>query len=298
MTWHRVLIGLALIVLCTGAVRSQEAAEVRIDLLGAELTVGEEAWQPLFQGVKGLALAADQPRRLRGQALRIDLEAPGLKFFVSPSNGERPLESDSITTSHFLEQHRLQAAINSAPFSPVVSDEGIPQDVVGVAISRGEVVSGPQEGYGALYITADNRVTIGPQEAGLDLSGYENACGGFQIILKEGVNIAPDDALHPRSAAGLDTEGRHLFLLVIDGRQPGHSEGVTQKELADWLRKLGCHTGLNLDGGGSSSLVIQNGEGRPRILNRPIHKGKPGTERPCPNHLGVFARPLEREDKR
>lgn len=274
--------------LAPGRADAQEKL-LRIDQEAPEAL--QAAWTPLYRGIDHLALEAKQPRRMKGQALRVDLHAPGLSFLVNPPNGDDPLECDSITTSHFLAEHDLQAAINAAPFSPVVGEEGIPQDVVGLAISRGERVSEPHAGYGALLLTGDNEARIVEQPP-RSLEGVQNACGGFRILLRDGQVIGPADVTHPRSAVGLDQEGRYLYLLVIDGRQPGSSEGALQAEVADWLRKLGAWSGLNLDGGGSTSLVVEGADGQPRILNRPIQAGVPGRERPCPNHLGIFAERL------
>ena len=68
--------------------------------------------------------------------------------------------------------------------------------------------------------------------------------------------------VHPRSAAGVTPDGR-LILVVVDGRQP-LSRGVYLEELSVILRDLGASWAMNLDGGGSSALVV-NG----RLLNRP-----------------------------
>ncbi len=68
--------------------------------------------------------------------------------------------------------------------------------------------------------------------------------------------------IHPRTAAGVTRSG-DLILLVVDGRQAA-SRGVDLGELAAIMRDLGCHEALNLDGGGSSTLVV-NG----LLLNRP-----------------------------
>lgn len=252
----------------------------------------EAAWRPRFRGIEQMALEAEEPRRLRGQALRIDLKAPGIRFRVNPSNGDRPLECDSVNTSTFLARHKLQAAINSAPFDPVVNDEGVPQNVIGLAIDDGERISDPHAGFGAILIDAENRARIEEQPPA-SLEGVVHACGGFKVIVAEGKNVGPDDVLHPRSAAGVSKDGRYLILLAIDGRQIFHSLGAKQSETADWLIRLGAWSGLNLDGGGSTSLVVAGPDGAPEILNRPIHQGKPGRERPCPNHLGVFAEPLD-----
>jgi len=68
--------------------------------------------------------------------------------------------------------------------------------------------------------------------------------------------------VHPRTAAGITGDG-HLLLLVVDGRQSG-SRGVDLIGLAQILLDLGAEDAMNLDGGGSSSFVV-NGQ----LLNHP-----------------------------
>lgn len=249
-------------------------------------------WAAIFQGVEHQPLHVEQPRRQRGHAMRIDLRAPGVAFLVTPGNGDRPLDVDSVTTSHFLQRHELQVAINAAPFHPVVNQEGIPQDVVGLAVSDGLLISEPNREFGAILIDARNQAQI-VQQPPASLEGIQHACGGFQIILQDGKPTTEEQQPEPRSAIGISQDSRYLILLVIDGRQVLHSQGATLRETAEWLLKLGAWSGLNLDGGGSTSLAIQSSDGTAKVLNRPIHLRIPGTERPCPNHLGVRARPLE-----
>ena len=68
--------------------------------------------------------------------------------------------------------------------------------------------------------------------------------------------------IHPRTAAGYRTSGE-LVLLVVDGRQVD-SRGVDLQELAILMRDLGCVEAINLDGGGSSAMVVDG-----KLLNRP-----------------------------
>lgn len=68
--------------------------------------------------------------------------------------------------------------------------------------------------------------------------------------------------IHPRSAVGFTDDGKYIFM-VIDGRQ-AESRGVDLKELSVLMYDLGCYEAINLDGGGSSALVV-NG----RLLNKP-----------------------------
>ena len=67
---------------------------------------------------------------------------------------------------------------------------------------------------------------------------------------------------HPRTAAGYRNSGE-LVLLVVDGRQVD-SRGVDLQELAILMRDLGCVEAINLDGGGSSAMVVDG-----KLLNRP-----------------------------
>lgn len=68
--------------------------------------------------------------------------------------------------------------------------------------------------------------------------------------------------LNPRTAVGY-TRDNHLVLVVVDGRQSG-SRGASLEEIANVMLKLGCIEALNLDGGGSSGMVV-----RGELMNRP-----------------------------
>lgn len=72
----------------------------------------------------------------------------------------------------------------------------------------------------------------------------------------------------PRTAIGVKGQN-HLIFLVVDGRAEGYSRGVTMPELAQMLKDLGCTTGYNIDGGGSSAMVF-NGS----LVNNPLGKGE------------------------
>lgn len=95
---------------------------------------------------------------------------------------------------------------------------------------------------------------------------------GPMLIVNGRIRITDDEEVffgtsipntHPRTAAGITADG-DLLLLVVDGRQPD-SRGVNLEELAAILWNLGAVDALNLDGGGSSTIVV-NGV----LLNRPV----------------------------
>jgi Phosphodiester glycosidase len=85
---------------------------------------------------------------------------------------------------------------------------------------------------------------------------------------------------HPRTLAGVKTDGT-LLLVTVDGRRPGWSAGVTLPEAARVMRSLGARNALNLDGGGSSGMVV-----RGELVSRP---SDPSGERAVSD--GIFVLP-------
>ena len=61
----------------------------------------------------------------------------------------------------------------------------------------------------------------------------------------------------PRTAIGINQNGRYIYLIVIDGRQPFYSSGATFLQLAELMKKQGAYFAMALDGGGSSTMVIE-----------------------------------------
>ena len=257
-------------------------------------------WQPVFQGVDYAAWSTKQPRPLSWHAVRIDVRQPGVRFLVTPSNGEKPMDVDSMTTSSFLKRQNCQVAINGSPFAPLRSGEGEPQDVLGVSISSGDSYSPPERDYGGLLIGKDNKAHIVAAPVGSEtLHGVDQAISGFYPLMLEGKIVVDENDIpakrHPRTAVGVSQDRKYIYLVVVDGRQTGFSEGVTLLELAQQMRALAAYEALNLDGGGSTTLVLEGDDKKPMVKNRPIHRGEPGTERAVANHLGVYAERLESE---
>ncbi len=81
---------------------------------------------------------------------------------------------------------------------------------------------------------------------------------------REGGSASFTNNRHPRSAIGFNADTSRFFFVTVDGRQPGYSDGMTLPELAAFMRELGCEQALNLDGGGSTTMVV-----RGKVANRP-----------------------------
>jgi hypothetical protein len=113
------------------------------------------------------------------------------------------------------------------------------------------------------------------------------AITGNRFLIDDGVIRARDDReLHPRTAIGIDHDTGDVLLLVVDGRS-AQSRGSTMVELANLMVDLGADEAINLDGGGSSTMVATGIAGRARVRNTPSD----GSQRRVPNAIQVTYRP-------
>lgn len=85
---------------------------------------------------------------------------------------------------------------------------------------------------------------------------------------------------HPRTALGINQDSTKIYFITVDGRQPTLSVGMACWELADYMISIGCYQGYNLDGGGSTVMVV-----RDNIVNSPSD----GPERSVANALLAIA---------
>ena len=262
--------------------------------------VPSDTQQALFEGVTYIRDVRRDPRPLVIHVVVVDLDAPGIALLVTPgdpSDRERPLRAQK--TSRFLATSGLQVAVNGDFFTPWYSNTpwdyyphvGDPVQARGFASSNGVIYSQGQDGAPTLYVSRTNDAALHRPTGEIysAISGYPMLLQDGQILVRSSSRryyVEPE----PRSAVGLDSSGRSLLLVVVDGRQPNYSEGVTLTELSEILLEYGAHTALNLDGGGSSTLVVEGESDEPQLLNSPIDNRIPGRERPVANHLGVFAR--------
>lgn len=255
---------------------------------GEEFSIAD--WKPLYQGVEltqGTRETTNGPEA--AVTLRIDLKEESLRFFATEDNGDAPLETDGENAAQFLKRNDLQLAINTAFYTPCCRYFGSePLDLIGFAVSQGKKLSSWSSAKPvAITISRDHRVDFVRSEP-KDLTNLWFACAGMEVLIDGKPATSQNDNRHPRTAAGVSRDGRHLILLLIDGRQPKHSIGTSLYDTAQWLLALGAHDGINLDGGGSTILVTEGGLSGAKILNRPSS----GIPRVNAAHLGISALPL------
>lgn len=250
----------------------------------------------LFEGVEYIRDIRSSPRRMVIHVIKIDLRADGIRLLVTPGNPEEELPLKARTTSQFLNNFELQIAINGDGFEPWhsrtifdyyphVGDRVAP---IGFAASEEITYSQDTDKEPTLYLAINNGARFNAPT-----SKIYNAISGNLMLLKKGEPIAGlEGSPEPRTAVALDRANRYLIFVVVDGRQPGYSEGATLLELAEIVAYHGGWTAMNLDGGGSSTMVVEGALGAD-VLNSPINNSIPGRERPVGNHLGVYAKPLK-----
>ncbi len=153
------------------------------------------------------------------------------------------------------------------------------------------ILVGRDGGAAALKALAPgDRVTIDYRARTAEDQKIHAAINGRQLLVVDGVaqkaSAGNNTPAAPRTALGFSQDGRKMFLLSADGRQPAFAEGLGLDELANMMVELGAWSAVNLDGGGSTTIVAREpGSTTVQLENRPSD----GAERNVPNGLGLFA---------
>lgn len=296
---------------------------IRIALAAAALAGGmcranwrEDMWTrpvALREGMSVKALALAEPRLMKAYIARVDLSTPGIGFTATDraenwgetmpdyTNRTVLIDTKRETTAAFMARRRAQGldvelAVNTAPWGPWV-----PPFTHTYGSFRGWNVSGgvelshgknPERGA-FIVVRKDGRVDATPRVRVAETNSVAIAMCGFGMVMTNGVPtfsaVHPRPAqLAPRTALGVTADRKTLVVLVVDGRQPGYSLGADIEDLYNILRKEGVTDAVNMDGGGSSSLVVYDrAAGRPLMINRQPR----GTERKNALNFGIFFAP-------
>ncbi len=266
----------------------------------------EPVVRSLFQGVTYERQVRNQPRPLIFHVVTVDLTAAGIDFLVSPPRPTDPkFETSADTVPGFLRRRQVQVAVNGSYFFPhyvrspflYYPHVGDGVSTMGVSISNGDRYSEAEEGWAALCIISNRDIRITERDCPPETQ--QGIAGDIQFIkdaqlYQDGLVILQGNDVHlmPRTAIAIDQRATKLWVVVVDGRQKGYSEGITLTELGEFLIGLGADRAINLDGGGSSTLAVDD-QGQPTLLNAPFQARVPMNLRPVANQLGLYAQPLE-----
>lgn len=264
-------------------------------------------------GVEYTSLNLDEPRLMACHLVRVDLKTPGLRVtgtgrapewgrpMPDYDKAQMPIDTVRQTTRDFLEEHRRNGtnmvfAVNTAAWRPWEKPHSHKYGhFLNFLVSNGKIVSETQERCEMLVVFTNNEAKITadlPDGLVPSVSVAHPAYDAGQI-LRDGE--APNFSLSkgftpsiaPRTALGLSSDGRWLYALVVDGRQKGYSLGAEARDLSRILKAAGAFNAINVDGGGSSTIVLWDGAKRESFIpNR--HNARRDKYRPVAANLGVY----------
>jgi hypothetical protein len=279
-------------------------------------TVAASAPTSLFQGVTAQTVTVTCPSgtgtsKTSAHVVRVDLAAPGLSF--ETSGGAKDSLKLELPTA-FLERTGSQVAFNANLFVNCCSyttpqpPKPITTDLCGLEISGGAVLSDwnhqPAACHGYPFknslVVSKGKLAILPSSA--VPAGADSAVTGSHGLLFWGLNVAPPDGQdeffgpNARTAVGLSKANDVLWVAAVTRET---SQGLTLRQTAQMLQALGAANAINLDGGGSTSLAVDSGGGKAKLLNVPSDSKSPctypwktGCERFVGASFGIHAQPL------
>ncbi len=271
-------------------------------LFGAEIDWDKA--QTVQTGVKLIKLENTEPRLQKINVMRIDLRTKGLRFTATgrdadygkpmPDHEKFIIQTKRTRTREFLLNSRknglnMIVAVNAAPWRPWEKpfDHKYGQ-LTGLNISDGVIVSDSKNSHAIFVVYKDGKTDIVASVPEEDYPKIQLASTGFTIILKNGGNLMNDDQAkpQPRTAYGLSADRHYMYIATIDGRQQDWSMGATLKETAAILKDAGSSDGINMDGGGSTTLYYWDAEkDQPVTLARHT---KDGYERTVASSIGLY----------
>ncbi len=237
-------------------------------------------------------------------AVMIDLSRVRVRAVPAGPDPDGPgkWQTTLMPTSKIAERENFDIAINGDFFAiprgkdaegepaQKLFENGMPALVTGPAMTDGKVWSMAEKPRQALVVDRKGRLKLveaaaPPADAQQVIAGRDFlVVNGQAQFTDEGVTYKPGEFrnVNPRTAIGIDKKGKRLYILVVDGRSE-LSKGMTYGQLAAEMVRLGAYTAINLDGGGSSTLVLRDTSGVLKVMNKPSDK----KERAVANVLGL-----------
>jgi hypothetical protein len=225
-------------------------------------------------------LASDSPANI-AHLVRLNLTSPDLRLVISPENKKGSTPSDLALADSSI------VSLNGSFFDDRMR-------ALGLVVSRSLTWKGSRDTAGYYVFGCINAQTCSIEtDSGFIASGgsrapFETAISGRPILVRNGTprTTAEDaqcpqfcDKRHPRAAIALDRSRKEIILALAEGRQAA-AQGYTLAEFGTLLSQVGAYDAVNLDGGGSATLII-NGK---RVSGRPFGEK---TERPVVNVISI-----------
>ena len=209
--------------------------------------------------------------------VKITLNDPRVSVHVSRGgadpDGDGPWLTTLLPASEIADREHYDIAINGDFFTAQATKDiegkntgyvkGKAAAPVGTAMTDGHLWHRAETIRPYLEITASKVARLAPGRPSDPIDpAARQIIGGGQILVRDGKAVAYTNEFalirNPRTVVGVDKAGTQLTFLVVDGRQPELSIGMTLAELSEAMISLGCNSAINLDGGGSTTLVYRD----------------------------------------
>lgn len=204
----------------------------------------------------------------RTYALLLDPDKVNLHMGTANDSFDRTVDTETRQTT---KQHmqvavasgeHIVAAVNGNFFNG--KEDGAPR---GLVIKDGVLISESDADYPFIAFTEDGEIIVDEGDTFnqyvRDGKKFTLGYASWAIILNDGLLTSdamnPDGAHHPRTLMGYAEDGT-MILGVIDGRQATFSNGASFMHCALWMRSLGATVAVNMDGGGSSNMILRDPE--------------------------------------
>lgn len=265
--------------------------------LGGEVRDGEVRKGPDPGRTNHAGLTTDGLGALASLVLAGTVTAGGVEHPLAGFNQQGLAAGVGVYTPEWGDLADLTYAVGAQP-ATFVAVSGTPAAGTVAAVTTDLAAAAiPADGYLLLGrgATAAPLAALQPGDPvgyALDLRGDAEmrvALAGGDVLVRDGVvpTALDDTELAPRTAIGFADGGATMYLLVVDGRQ-ADSRGTSIRETGEILRDAGADDGLNLDGGGSTTMLARSaGEADPTLVNDPSD----GSLRADANGLGLTTAP-------
>ncbi len=184
--------------------------------------------------------------------LTIQLDDPSLEIIASVPSSEEIFIGE--TTLEFAQTNNVDVAITATPFSYPNSPFFSQRKLEGIYIYQGKMYSKPIKEKAALCFTKDKKAYIVDSQCDSEVWDAYYAFGGFWTTFEDDIMFQFRDKTDARTAVGVSKNGKTVYLLIVE--KNNHSVGCNYMDCSKLLKDAGAFKALQLDGGGSTSLIL------------------------------------------
>lgn len=211
---------------------------------------------------------------VRYHCIKIDLSNQNLSIVTFPSsendfthkNGKATNYFPGIRAKQFSKKYDSMLTINTAPFGgkngkwDSIAKVTSTRRICGIHVADKKLLSQPIENYSAVCFKKEENGYSGKiyrNQSNQDFCEYDFAFGGFFTILKDFQKLPfPLKTNDSRTALGFSEDEKTLYILAVEGERHRRSIGLSFQECADIMLAIGAKDAMQMDGGGSTSLFI------------------------------------------